>query len=105
MLDNVKGKVKNKIYSINKNIKEDSLKEAYNEQKKIEKEKRKIEEEKNRLIQMDNKELFVEAIFALRGLYNKIEKIEIQQKELASKINSLEINISCLESDINNLKE
>lgn len=54
---------------------------------------------------MDNKELFVEAIFALRGLYNKIEKIEIQQKELASKINSLEINISCLESDINNLKE
>lgn len=72
-------------------------------QQMIEKKKEKIQLEKDRLLSLNDKELMVESIFAIRGFYNKVSKIESQQEEIIDRIKQIEADLASLESDVSNL--
>lgn len=87
-----------------KRILEESAKAALSQQKIIEEEKVKIQAEKSRLLSLNDKELMVELIFAIRGLYNKVTEIETQQGEIVRRIEGIESDIASLASDVSNLE-
>lgn len=83
---------------------EKAVAEAKRQQQIEEKEKVRLRMEKERLLSLDNKELLVELIFAVRGFYNQVDQIEKKQSELEDKIIGIESYIADLELDICNLE-
>ena len=73
---------------------------AAEEQARLEDEKRKIEEERARLVSLDDKALMAELIFAVRGIYSRLEAIDARQEDLEIKICNFESEISDLKNDI-----
>lgn len=80
--------------------------EAKAEAERIAAEKARIQAEKDILMAMDTKELLVEAVIALRGLYSQIENLESDQaslserlEELASDVGDLTYKMSVSEMD------
>ena len=66
-------------------------------------EKAAIEAEKCRLLDLDEKELMVELIFAVRGFYARIIELKDRIADIDNEIDSLESRISELEDDIGDL--
>ena len=83
---------------------EKAVAEANRQHQIEEKEKFRLCMEKERLLSLDNKELLVELIFAVRGFYNQVDQIEKKQSELEDKIIGIESYIADLELDICNLE-
>ena len=71
---------------------------------KLEAEKAKIEAEKERLKQLGEKDLMVELIFAIRGVYSQFASLVNKCEELAIKVGDCEATIRSLEYDINSLQ-
>lgn len=74
------------------------------EMTKSEAEKAKIEAEKERLKQLNDKELMVELIFAVRGFYSQFTSLESKCEDLAAKLSDCEDAIQSLEDDIEDLQ-
>ena len=53
---------------------------------------------------MSEKELLVEAVKALRGIFAQLEELEEDQERLEAKLADLESDISRLEYDVEELK-
>lgn len=77
-------------------------KERIEEEARIERER--IQVEKNALMALSEKELMVEAILALRGYNTRIENIEEHQAEFDYRVDSLELDVSSLKSNVSDLK-
>lgn len=83
-----------------KEIMEKEREHILEEEKQIEIEKRKLAKEKEQLLSLDEKELFVELIFAVRGFYAEYSKLVDNQKIMREKIDELEITICDIYSEI-----
>ena len=70
--------------------------EAKAEAERIAAEKARIQAEKDTLMAMDTKELLVEAVIALRGLYSQIENLESDQAALSERLEELASDVSDL---------
>jgi len=68
------------------------------------KESTRIQAEKDALMALSEKELMVEAIMALKGYNTRLNNIEKQQDDLEDRINSLESDVSCIDSAVDELK-
>ena len=76
--------------------------ERAEEEARIERER--IQAEKDALMNLNEKELMVEAIMALRGYNTRLTIIEVRQDDLDDRIDTLESDVSLLESDISSMK-
>lgn len=70
--------------------------EAKAEAERIAAEKARIQAEKDTLMSMDTKELLVEAVIALRGLYSQIENLESDQAALSERLEELASDVADL---------
>ena len=104
MIKKIKAQVAIKSEIRKKEKLEKAVAKVKRQQQIEEKEKIKLQLEKERLLSLDNKELLVELIFAVRGFYNQVEQIEKKQSELADKIVGIESYLADLELDICNLE-
>lgn len=68
------------------------------------KESTRIQAEKDALMALSEKELLVEAIIALKGYNTRLSNIEKQQDNFKDRINSLELNVSSLDTTVDELK-
>lgn len=75
------------------------------EQEQIEKAQKELETEKAELLQMSDKELMVELIFAVRGFYAKFQELKLSQKVVEDTLEDVEIRLSELETDVSDLQE
>lgn len=80
--------------------------EARREIERLMAEKAKIQEEKNALMSLSEKELLVEAVMALRGLYSRMEKLEDELGELDDTVFSLKRELKSVKTEAvrNNLE-
>ena len=74
------------------------------EQEQIAAERAAIEAEKSRLLSLDEKELMVELIYAVRGFYAQVENLEYGQMQIEKSLSDVNGRLSSLESELNNLK-
>ena len=82
-------------------------KEAENlrhEQARIEAKEKALETEKAKLLQMDNKELMVELIFAIRGFYAEFLELKTLHNEMAETLEDVENRLRDLEIDVDDLE-
>lgn len=68
------------------------------------KERERIQSEKDTLMELNEKELMVEAIIVLRGYNNRLKNIENQQNDLMDRVDSLYSNISSIGDSVDELK-
>lgn len=80
--------------------KEEEIKKEKAETKRLEKESQAIIEERNRLLNLDNKELMVEAILAIRGFYSDYIEMQNRIKLIQDKIEELEIDVAHLSCEM-----
>jgi hypothetical protein len=66
------------------------------------KERERVRVEKDALLALNEKELLVEAIIAIRGLNTHLSNIEEQQNELIYRVDSLQSGLTSLEYSISN---
>lgn len=78
--------------------------EERKEKEQLAAQKAAIEAEKQRLLALDDKEIMVELVFAVRGFYKKMTDLEDCIDEINNDIQSIEGRISYLEYEIENLK-
>lgn len=100
MLDRVKGKL-SEIKEESRKRKEERARvarEKAEEEARIERER--IQAEKDALMALSEKELMVEAIMALRGYNVRLINIEENQSDLEDRVDSLEWDVSSLDSKI-----
>lgn len=104
MLDRIKGKF-NAIKKKQTAKKEERIRLAKERAEEIEQQEiERMQAEKKVLMAMDDKELMVEAIIALRGRNTRLLVMEAQQEELESRIDSIESDISSLEWKVSDLQ-
>lgn len=83
--------------------------------KKLEQEQMEVEQnekaqeilraEHERLSALDEKELMVEMVFAIRGFYSEMESLKANRQELAKRMESLENDLGRIQKDIDLMKE
>ena len=83
--------------------------------KKLEQEQMEVEQnekaqeilraEHERLSALDEKELMVEMVFAIRGFYSEMESLKANRAELAKRMESLENDLGRIQKDIDLMKE
>lgn len=83
---------------------EKQAEEAKRKEEMLAAEKARFEEEKQRLLNLSDKELQVEMIFAIRGFYNKVSELEEIQADLVEQIEILERSISEIDMRISTLE-
>lgn len=83
---------------------EKQAEEAKRKEEMLAAEKARFEEEKQRLLNLSDKELQVEMIFAIRGFYNKVSELEEIQADLVEQIEILESSISEMDMRISTLE-
>ena len=98
--------LKLKKRSLNKKISElnHELDERIKALNKVTENQEKIQNERNRLLGLNEKEILVEAIFAIRGFYSDFEKLKIKQVEMQTDIDNIYDSLSDLRNQINNLE-
>ena len=108
-MDELKEGIKDKIDVTN-------LELAYGKKKKkLEQEQMEVEQnekaqeilraEHERLSALDEKELMVEMVFAIRGFYSEMESLKANRQELAKRMESLENDLGRIQKDIDLMKE
>ena len=80
--------------------KQKQLEEQLKEDERIKQEQQKLKAEYDRLSALDEKQMMVELIFAVRGFYSEMESLKIEYQELTSRINGLESDIESLRYEI-----
>ncbi|MBR5597073.1 MAG: hypothetical protein IKW30_06680 [Lachnospiraceae bacterium] len=73
--------------------------EARQEAKRLAEEEEKINVEKEKLMNLSEKELLVEAVLALRGIYSRIERLEDDYEDLEDTIHDLKKKVKSAETD------
>lgn len=73
-------------------------------QERLEQERMALEMEKNRLLQLDDKALMVELIFAVRGFHEELSAIKERQGELESDLADLDERLDSLADDVDALE-
>ena len=73
--------------------------EARGEAERLAKEEAEIQAEKDSLMNLSEKELLVEAVMALRGLYSRIEELEEAYEDLDETVLSLKKDIKSVKTD------
>ena len=73
--------------------------EARREADRIAVEEAKIQAERDALMDLSEKELLVEAVIALRGLYSRIEKLEEAYEDLDYTVSSLKKDLKSVRTD------
>jgi hypothetical protein len=84
--------------------KERRAKAAAEEAARIAAEQAKIQAEYDRLMSMTEKELLVEAVLALRGIYSQMEELSDAQERLDSELSSMAEDIERLENEVEELQ-
>ncbi|MBR6635470.1 MAG: hypothetical protein IKL41_07605, partial [Clostridia bacterium] len=79
--------------------------DAIKKQEQLQREKDEIEIERNRLLSLDDKGLKVEFILAMKGMYGKIESLEISLENLQDDISGMRSDISDLDDYIDDLND
>ncbi len=77
--------------------------EAVREKERLRRRRKRIQAEKDRLLSLDDKELMVELILAVRGLYSQIGVSESESAGVLRRYD-IESNISSIRSDISDLE-
>jgi predicted nucleic acid-binding Zn-ribbon protein len=88
-----------------KNKLNNSIEQASFEQEKLQEQEKEINQEREQLLQLDDKNLKVELILAMRGVYNQIVDISTAQKNLSDEIKKLQERIAVIEDDISSLED
>lgn len=107
MLNNIKKKVSDtkenhRLRKIEREriAKEEMVKKETAAAEKLRKESQAILEERERLIDLDNKELMVEAVLAIRGFYSRYLEIQDELEFVQNRITEIERDIESLRDEI-----
>ena len=73
--------------------------EARREAERLAREEAEIQAEKDRLMNLSEKELIVEAVMALRGLYSRIEELEKAYEDLDDTVSFLKKELKSVKTD------
>ena len=99
----VKDGIKQKKIELEYEQKKRELEEQKLEEKKKKREQELLQKEYDRLLAMDEKQLMVELIYAIRGFYSEQEKLKEQNAILDENINELKERIDSLEFELDSL--
>jgi len=75
---------------------EEQLRQDKEEQERLTLDRKAIEDERARLVEMTEKELMVEVILAIRGLYHEFAALKDKQTDLTNEITALENDLSSM---------
>ncbi|MBR6478717.1 MAG: hypothetical protein IKS85_09750, partial [Lachnospiraceae bacterium] len=64
-----------------------------------------FQEEYERLSGLDEKQLMVEMVFAIRGFYSEVETLKNNQKDMVKRMASLELDMDRLQKELEVLKD
>ena len=73
--------------------------EAHRKAERLAQEEAEIQAEKDNLMNLSEKELLVEVVMALRGLYSRIEELEEAYEDLDENVSSLKRDIKSVKTD------
>ena len=79
---------------------EEQLRQDKEEQEKLTSDRKAIEDERARLVEMSEKELMVEVILAIRGLYHEFAALKDKQTDLTKEITALEEDLSSMQQTL-----
>ena len=107
-MDELKEGIKDKIDATKMEVayskKKKDLEQEKMEEEQNAKEQAIFQEEYNRLSALDDKQLMVEMVFAIRGFYSEVETLKKEQKEMVKRMAGLEADMSRLQKDLELLK-
>lgn len=103
MLEKVKNKLKDVKEENNKRREERTRIERERAEEEARKERERVQAEKDALMALNEKELMVEAIMALRIYNTRLNSIEEKEDDLKDRMYSLELSVKSLEYNISSI--
>lgn len=108
-MDELKEGIKDKIDATKLELAYSKKKKSFEQEKMEEEQNAKeqaiFQEEYERLSGLDEKQLMVEMVFAIRGFYSEVETLKNNQKDMVKRMASLELDMDRLQKELEVLKD